>query len=246
MSAKQAISMKEIAQRYRDSYRGMYYAACAITGSERTAERALVSAMLDGRGDDLERVKRHALAELEEGRGESFFSCLSGEIDETDELYDWLVLQADDTRRAVMLRYGLGMNGREIALVMDKSAAYVRRTLEAARKTALRRAGSEAEGRIAAICRREIASSPIAPDYGTVLRAVENRLKTNGHALPARHRVRGAVSYLVALALLLVLGTMIWASTILLDYYRQTYQQEQKAETTQTAEPMTEGYNADT
>ena len=62
--------MKEIAQRYRDSYRGMYYAACAITGSERAAERALVSAMIDGRGDDLERVKRHALAELEEGRGE--------------------------------------------------------------------------------------------------------------------------------------------------------------------------------
>lgn len=246
MSAKETIPMKEIAQRYRDSYRGMYYAACAITGSERAAERALVSAMIDGRGDDLERVKRHALAELEEGRGESFFACLSGEIDETDELHDWLVLEADDTRRAVMLRYGLGMNGREIALVMDKSAAYVRRTLEAARKTALRRAGSGAEGRIAAICRREIASSPIAPDYSTILRAVENRLKTDGHALPARHRVRGAVSYLVALALLLVLGAMIWASTILLDYYRQTYRQEAETIHTQTAEPMTEGYDADT
>lgn len=75
-------------------------------GSERAAERALVSAMIDGRGDDLERVKRHALAELEEGRGESFFACLSGEIDETDKLYDWLVLEADDTRRAVCSAMG--------------------------------------------------------------------------------------------------------------------------------------------
>lgn len=246
MNEKETISMKEIAQRYRDSYRSMYYAAYAITGNERAAERALVSAMIDGRGDDRERVKRHALAELEEARSESFFSCLSGEIDETDELYDWLVLEADDTRRAVMLRYGLSMSGREIALVMNKGAAYVRRTLEATRKIALRRAGSEAEKRIAAICRREIASSPIAPDYGTILRAVENRLKAGGRSAPAQHRVRGAVSNLVALVLLLVLGAMIWASTILLDYYRQTYQQEQRLETIQTAEPVTEGYNADT
>ncbi len=244
MSARESVSMKEIAQRYRDSYRGMYYAACAIMGSERAAERALVSAMIDDRGDDMEGLKRHALAELEEARGESFFSCLSGDIDETDELYEWLLMEADDTRRAVMLRYGLHMSVREIALAMDKSAAHVRRMLETVRKAALRRAGNEAEGRIAGICRREIASSPIAPDYGTILRAVENRLKTDGRSLPARRRVRGVVSYLAALVLLLVLGGMLWTSAILLDYYRQTYQQD--AETIQTAEPVTEGYNADT
>ena len=44
----------------------------------------------------------------------------------------------------------------------------------------------------------------------------------------------------------LVLGAMIWASTILLDYYRQTYRQEAETIQTQTAEPMTEGYDADT
>ena len=244
MKKSEPITVKRISQDYRPIYRRLYFMACAVTGNEKSAERALICAMLSARPDDAEReIVRRAMEAKSEGEEAVDFDCLLGDEDENSPIADALCALGEEDRRALMLRYGLRLSAREISQAMGCAAGRTKRRLERALDE-IRRASqcAFAEREIARLCALEMSASRQAPDFGTVLRAAENQLSSAGEPVKRARRIRGTVNWLSAIAALVVLGVMLWVCAILLDYFRQTYNEPKP---TQVGTQMTITEDAD-
>lgn len=225
MKKSEPITVKRISEIYRPIYRKLYFMAYAVTGNDRSAERALIQTMLlANRADAEKEIVRRAMEARSEAGEAVNFDCLTGDEDDGDAVTEALCVLSDEERRAVMLRYGLSLSVREIAEATDSTAGKVKKRLESALSEVSRSVkAADAERMISRVCAKEISASQLAPDFGTVLRAAENQLSSSAEPVKKGRRIRGTVNWLTAVAALVILGVMLWACAILLDYFRQTY-----------------------
>ena len=227
MKKSEPITVKRLSEIYRASYRRLYFMAYAVAGNERAAERALIQTMLSAAPGDAEReIVRRAMEARGEGEESVDFDCLIGGEDENDPISDALCLMSEEDRRLVMLKCGLKLTAREMAEVLGISPGRVKKRLE--RVFSEIRASArcaDTERALIRLCAKEMQASELAPDFGTVLRAAENQLSASAEPVKRVRRIRGTVSWFSAIAALIVLGIMLWVCAILLDYFRQTYQE---------------------
>ena len=232
MKKSEPITVKRLSEIYRSSYRKLFFMAYAVAGNERGAERALIQTMLSASPGDAEReIIRRAMEVRSEGGESVDFDCLIGGEDENDPLSDALCLMSEEDRRLVMLRCGLRLSVRETAEAVGIAPGRVRRRLE--RVFSELRASArcaEPERALSRLCVKEMQASELAPDFGTVLRAAENQLSASAEPVKRVRRVRGTVSWISAIAALILLGIMLWVCAILLDYFRQTYQEPESVQ----------------
>ena len=225
MKKSEPITVRRISETYRPIYRRLYFMACAVTGNERSAERALIQTMLAAKPADAEReIVLRAMDARSEGEEAVDFDCLSGDEDENSPIADALCALSEEDRRALTLRYGLRLSLREIGAALGIPAVRAKKRLERALEEIRRTSQCAfAEREIARLCALEMASSRQAPDFGTVLRAAENQMSSAAEPVKRARKMRGTVNWLSAIAALVVLGVMLWVCAILLNYFRQTY-----------------------
>ena len=197
-------------------YKEMYTLAYAITGCESGANEILLSVMcLTGtklkRGRVIALIKKVALEY--ENEGEYAFECLN----ESEEL-ELLTQTDDDTRRAAFLRFGCGLDIKQISRILDISLGNVRSKLNAAIECTKNCGGEKA---IRRECIREIKRASNAPDAATIERALESRISQSN--INTKHNYKNKlVNVITSVILLIIIGLLIWTGAVLADYFRQT------------------------
>lgn len=223
MDRKNKVNVRELMKEYQEHYRRLYYIACAVAGNDRAAERALVNIMISSAAVEAEKAIVPAAKQARhEMGGETTFDCLLGE-EEADALSDRLACLPEEARRAVMLRFGLRLSLAEIAEIMRVPAGKVRRFLSQAQAEAAKCAcGGDREKAIVRLCQKEMEENELAPDFNTLLRAAEKQLDTAPEPRKRGLHLRQTANWATAVAMMLIVGMLIWCCAVLLDYYRQT------------------------
>ena len=212
--------------RIKPVYRELFGMAHAISGNYEQAEFALQRAILEGftsrrrfrsaRGfrdslrSDMRKICLSMSGKSREATWTAFSqSALNGPS--ADPMRRLVEQEDESMRRAIMLRYGCGMNARQIAramgitpgqadVMLTKFEKRVKRKLDSAQRAHL-------ETRLADICREELAESPAVPDLGAVFRTFE--AEAAGTIKPGRFVSKALTRALYVLALVLA-ALLIW------------------------------------
>ena len=245
MKRKTEYSVKQLADAFRPVYDGFFYAAYAVTGNDRAAEKALIRAMLRFNGEISEKeVIRAALEVASENEFPVNFDASLGEDERAGALGEWISCQSDEFRRAVTLRFGIGLDVRGTAAAMGISGAKVRKMLETAVKSASRYSGrTNPEKALQKICETDRSEARLAPDYNTLIRALENRRASGEGETGKKRNLRSVFNGFTAVVALLVLTALIWICVLLAGYFRETYLTRQ-AEGSASLKTVTEDVHA--
>ena len=219
MNTQKQPDAQALAASYKGIYREMHTLAAAVTGSERAAEETLMHVILTtgknpGRRRALEKTKLAALDYAHAGDA-GMYECFE------DDAY---LSEEDEEVRRVAFLHGCGLSAGETARALHLKPGRVRMQL----KRAFARIKSGDKRRtLAAMAAREMKESAGAPDYDTFTRALENRLALSESEEGGNEAASHAVSGIISIIMLLIIGFLIWVSVILLDYYRQSNAQKQ-------------------
>ena len=224
MKKQTEYTVKQLAEAFRPYYEECFYTAYAVVGNDRAAEKALIRAMLRYKGEVSEKeIVRAALEVKAENPCPVNFDCPLGEDARAGTLGEWLSNQSDELRRAVALRYRCGLDARETAEAMGISGAKLRKMLDTALRHASKRGRASPESALAGICRMERKEARLAPDFNTLIRALENRRASGDDETVHRKKLRGALNGLLTAAALLILAAVIWICVLLASYFRESY-----------------------
>ncbi|MBQ3079948.1 MAG: sigma-70 family RNA polymerase sigma factor [Clostridia bacterium] len=228
-------NLKYIADLYRQLYREMFACAYAVTGNDRTAETALINAMCmrvsndeDTAKNALENVKRCAVYILKTTPAEINYNCLEADFTNTDPFSEWLTGLKEEDRRAVMLKYGLGFKTREISGILAVSQQQVRSIFERIRQEGAKYHSSakKMSSALKKLCQKEITGASFAPDYNSVIRAVEKLNESGEKKEKFINPIGRVVSWMIAIAAMGVMIAIIWMCAVMMGYYRDAIREE--------------------
>ncbi|MBQ3667620.1 MAG: hypothetical protein II920_00160 [Clostridia bacterium] len=222
MKTDEQLTAGKLLQSYKTLFTETYALCFAITGDETSAQYALMDAMVaSGAGASKQRLREQAIK-----------ASLSREC-EADSGYVWLddvpqapTLSGEDAgaRRAAVLIYGckvsladaskvLGTRQANLKAALAETLAAVPGASEAKRKKNLQR-----------ICINELRLFPYSPDTSAFRRALENRLSREREKTEIAAGGHRLLSGIAALVMLLLIGFMLWTGAVLLNYFRDSAQ----------------------
>jgi len=240
MKKKNGFNFRSMAFRYEEIYRDLFVYAYAITGNDRTAETALVSSMVlpiseheDFEKAAFENLKRCAIETASNNAFDENFTCFDADFESMDSLNEWISEIADDEKRIILLRYGVELANREIAVALGSTYAKIRETVERLKAEGARHVkhGQKIVPALRKLSRKELEKTDASPDFNTLLRACENLLRTETEKSRKRKPMKRLVSWAFAAVAMIFLLSMIWISTVLISYFREAWREETGAKT---------------
>ena len=222
MKNDEPMTAQKLMGAYKALYRELYAVCYAILGSELSAGRALMDVMITV-GERVNRKRAFDEAVRCALRYESAHETNYNYLEDVGAAPE-LANETAEARRCVMLVCGCHLSHRQAGALVGLKTGEV--------KSALSRAGactgvqSEAKQKkeLEKICAVELRRFPYVPDTGAFRRALENRLQREEGRNEIASGGRRFMTNVVALIMLLLIGFLIWSSTVLLNYFRDTAQ----------------------
>ncbi len=227
---------------YRVVYRELYGLCCAITGREGAAQNALLDAMLAsgpfrGRRSAFAAARRAALASDCTGESDlSYFEEMPGA--------EGLLNESNETRRIVMLVCAAGLTKRQAASVMDVKTGKVGEALLRAASYMPGETYAQRLKNLEKLSLKELKNAPYAPDAAAFERALENRMQKEADKNVGSVARKRLFSRVVSVAMLLLIGFLLWVGSIMLNYFRESAMERENEP--QAALTETDGSDAGT